>query len=673
MITKLKLENWKSHWKSEMDFSTGTNVLVGIMGSGKTSVLDAISFALFGTFPDHKTRKIALDDVVMNKPKEREKSRVEVSFQLNGSVHTVKRVIEKGKGTVKTELREGNQLIETGPTRVTEMIEKMLKVDYNLFTRAVYSEQNGIDYFLRIPKGQRMKKIDELLKLEKFEKARSTATSIFNQLKNTIQSNEKLIKEMESKEEFNKIPELEREVKNIKKQVSTLEKNYEEISNKKKVYEDEIKKDLEKKEKYKKLENDKNSIEASISNLEEDMQKLSEKIGGKSKEEVKKEKKKTEKNIEDYKSYKKSLEEERNKIIKKRQRIDVEIEELRSKINKLNSLEGDCPVCENPLTKKHKKEVLSSWNKKLKKLYKEEESITTEKIDKRIDETEKNIEAERKNKESLNELLKFFSDYMDKKGRLDGFQKRLGKIKRDISDLNWDEDKLESYRKKYQEASSKESELKSEIKNKKEMFSYKTKDLENLKKKKEEYETYKETLEKDKKIKEEMDKFKDILIDTQHSLRREFVKNVNYTLSDLWPYLYPYRDFEDLRLSVREGDYILEAKERDGKWKNIEGVASGGERTIAALALRMAFAFVLAPSLKWLILDEPTHNLDSKAIDDLTKVLRDKIGEFVEQVFIITHEERMEDAVTGYLYKLQREKSRNEPTDLNLLSSPGEN
>ncbi|MEM7825906.1 MAG: hypothetical protein QW412_03555, partial [Candidatus Aenigmatarchaeota archaeon] len=89
---------------------------------------------------------------------------VEVFFETNGKLYSVKRIIEKGKRTSYSELREEGKLIEApNSQRVTETVEKILKIDYELFTRAIYSEQNALDYFLTIPKGQRMKKIDELL------------------------------------------------------------------------------------------------------------------------------------------------------------------------------------------------------------------------------------------------------------------------------------------------------------------------------------------------------------------------------------------------------------------------------------------------------------------------------------------------------------------------------
>ena len=69
--------------------------------------------------------------------------------------------------------------------------------------------------------------------------------------------------------------------------------------------------------------------------------------------------------------------------------------------------------------------------------------------------------------------------------------------------------------------------------------------------------------------------------------------------------------------------------------------------SIAALVLRIAFSLVLAPQLRLIVLDEPTHNLDSKGVSQLAMTLRDRIGDILDQVFIITHEEELMNAVTG--------------------------
>lgn len=50
-ITSLDLENIKSYRQARIDFTTGLNAVCGLNGSGKTTVLEAIGFALFDFLP----------------------------------------------------------------------------------------------------------------------------------------------------------------------------------------------------------------------------------------------------------------------------------------------------------------------------------------------------------------------------------------------------------------------------------------------------------------------------------------------------------------------------------------------------------------------------------------------------------------------------------------------
>jgi len=179
------------------------------------------------------------------------------------------------------------------------------------------------------------------------------------------------------------------------------------------------------------------------------------------------------------------------------------------------------------------------------------------------------------------------------------------------------------------------------------------------------YEAALQQLEKDRdevdrlsKLVRELKIFTEALKQTQIQLRENFVSAVNIRMGELWQTLYPYRDFTDVQLAVEEGDYVLQLQERSGAWINAEGVASGGERSIACLALRIAFALVLAPQMPMLVLDEPTANLDSIAVEDLAKTLRECMPNLVDQVFLITHNEKLEEAVTGNLYRLERDKAK---------------
>ena len=102
MITELTLENWKSHSSSSFSFGKGTNVLLGRMGAGKSSVLDALCFALYGTFPKMSRRDQSTESVV-NIASGAEAAGVTLTFERQGKKYEVMRRV--GKKTAEAEAR----------------------------------------------------------------------------------------------------------------------------------------------------------------------------------------------------------------------------------------------------------------------------------------------------------------------------------------------------------------------------------------------------------------------------------------------------------------------------------------------------------------------------------------------------------------------------------------
>ena len=132
MIKSVYLENWRSHHRSTLEFSKGTNVIVGKSGAGKSSVMDAISFALYGTFPGREARRVSLEETIMSKPMKQDRAVVRVEFDYNGKDYTAERTVKRS-GINEGELREGGRLI-AGPktSDVTKKISEILEVPYDL-------------------------------------------------------------------------------------------------------------------------------------------------------------------------------------------------------------------------------------------------------------------------------------------------------------------------------------------------------------------------------------------------------------------------------------------------------------------------------------------------------------------------------------------------------------
>ena len=57
MITSIELGDFLAHSDTKIDFDNGVTVFVGDNGSGKSSIIDAITYALFGKHTRGKPNK----------------------------------------------------------------------------------------------------------------------------------------------------------------------------------------------------------------------------------------------------------------------------------------------------------------------------------------------------------------------------------------------------------------------------------------------------------------------------------------------------------------------------------------------------------------------------------------------------------------------------------------
>jgi len=249
LIKRVALQNWRSHKNTQLEFTKGTNILVGIMGSGKSSVLEAICFALYGTFPALARKRIKLGQIVAH-GNPNAVCKVEVAFEKDGKEYTIARTISDGKSDA--EIRENGRLVETKSEAVTKMVEHILGVDYDLFSKAVYAEQNSLDYFLSLNPGERKKQIDDLIGIDRFELARANTTRLANKLSEDAEKNEREIarynkgnmlseretirKQLESA--YEKRTRLVKESEEINTRVKMLGEKKEELEHKRRRYEE---------------------------------------------------------------------------------------------------------------------------------------------------------------------------------------------------------------------------------------------------------------------------------------------------------------------------------------------------------------------------------------------------------------------------------------------------
>ncbi len=768
MITSIELENWKTHKDTKLEFAKGTNVLIGMMGAGKSSIMDGISYAFFGTFPAIRHRKTSTENLITNRPKQEKEAKIRLTFTTEGNTYDVERQISLD-GVARATLNKNGQYLQSQPERVTEEISKILKIDYDLFSRAIYSEQNGMDYFLRLKSKDRKEQIDELLGLDKFFIAEDNAATLINRIKDSIEESgktaagldidklrgqlseyesqrEKLLNEKKgiSEEISQKKTELsktETELKSLREQHNRkleLQKKAAEVSSRLDMTKSEIKniddknlgriedireriseldskgKELEKKdneiiETERKANSELSKIKAEISHLKERKEKRDELAKKSSGIDFSK----LESEMASRENHMQELEKTLASYLSKKAETERWITELKKHISK-------CPVCERDLTEDMIKKLLDGKNALLKEAVEGEHIVHGEigEEKKRIDvirkslddlrlvysklndyegidaklaeqgarltptnealeKSRKGMERVKKEKNAINEeksrLTTAYSD-LERRSRYTTDAKQLSesldKLNSEASNIIVDDKKLEELEKRNKEASSMLAKSESDLVANSNYI--KEKELQ-ISDKKEEIAKVEEIfsgISVKKAVVEDLYKFREALRETQIQMRNRLVGSINSVMQEIWPELYPYTDYTGIRLEAEEGDYtlkLLTAPLGTEKWEEVEAIASGGERSIACLAMRIAFALVLAPNLKWLILDEPTHNIDEDGMNKFINVFNDTLPKIIDQIFIITHDEKLKQTSNSRIYLLTRNKGENKPTDVTML------
>ncbi len=155
MIRRITLQNFKVYKNQEFVLEDGSTAIVGPNGSGKTTILEAIEFALFRMVTRKEKKVPQVEDLIHHKGK---RARVELEFTapVNRRNYVVKRTVHPGE--TKAELFEvGKKDPEvTGVTRVDSKIVDLVGLDRNAFSALTYVRQGEIDRLSRLaPKSRR--------------------------------------------------------------------------------------------------------------------------------------------------------------------------------------------------------------------------------------------------------------------------------------------------------------------------------------------------------------------------------------------------------------------------------------------------------------------------------------------------------------------------------------
>ena len=180
LFEKVRWKNFLStgqHY-SEIDFQgTSTTLIVGINGSGKSTVLDALTFSLFGK-PFRKINKGQL----VNSTNEKD-CRVEIEFSIGTTSWKVARSIKPNSFEI---WRDGKPLDQSHNANDQQkwLEQNVLKMNYKSFTQIVVLGSSTFVPFMQLSATNRREVIEDLLDIK-----------IFSSMNNIIRDKIRVVKE----------------------------------------------------------------------------------------------------------------------------------------------------------------------------------------------------------------------------------------------------------------------------------------------------------------------------------------------------------------------------------------------------------------------------------------------------------------------------------------------
>lgn len=276
IFTRLKLNNFKSHEHSVIGFDKGISVIVGENGAGKSTILEAISFALF---KQHTAKKI--DDLVRNNA-----NAMSVSLEFTSNNRDYKIIREK-RSSLKSSLFKrtaaGGEYVHvcTGDREVANEVRQILDIDSDLFLNAIYIRQGEIAELVDKTPAEKKQLIGKLLGIDSLEKAwknllpfitdyESQLSELKGKLFNSTELTENYQKkkaELESLKQRGH--ELEEQIDEVDGLLKDLSENKRNMEREKEIYETQLINLENEKKTFAKLEDDKHTVQENLDKIRE--------------------------------------------------------------------------------------------------------------------------------------------------------------------------------------------------------------------------------------------------------------------------------------------------------------------------------------------------------------------------------------------------------------------
>ncbi len=676
ILKKITLENIRSYEKEEIEFPLGSVLLSGDIGSGKTSVLLGIEFALFGLQPSQRGNSLLKNG--------KKQGRVILELDLNGKNVIIDRVLKKsGKNIAQEEssITIDNEKFEGSVTEIKNRVLSLLNYPLEfskktnlLYKFTVYTPQEEMKQIILESSETRLNTLRHIFGIDKYKRVEENVSVFTSKLREEIRNKEGQLSDMDmlirnledKKSKINLLKEAKdteskilgekiEEMKKVEEKIKTIEGNVKEKENlEKEKGKSEIML-MNKRESQRELKITENRLREEIDlgrKISFDEGKLKEMIA------VILRNKEQERYFQNQMI---NLSSKLNSLQAKK----IESENLKEKISRIST----CPTCLQEVNEQYKNNIFRKVDMELQEIEKDSIELKRQK-----EESSASIESLKKQtlaleeKKSEEEIKKIrLENLKEKEAGLEEILKKKRQAEMDIEILTKQVATLESsieqfskYVLIYTEIQREREEKRTEERRQEMKLVEINKEIElttqqtsEIQRQIEEKKELKSRLEYLKGLESWLsDKFLNLVMFTEKNVMLKLREDFSKLFAEWFSVLVPES------LSARLDEQFSPIIEQQG-FEISYNYLSGGERTAVALAYRLALNQVINSLLSkiktkdLIILDEPTDGFSETQLDKMRDVLAQLN---VAQLILVSHEAKIESFVESII-KFKKENN----------------
>ena len=679
MITSIELVDFLAHSETKLEFEKGVTIFVGENGAGKSSIIDGITFSLFGKHTRGNSNKR-----LVKRGSNQGYSKIE--FSINGKKYeTVRKIDTKGSlvATFSEITKEGRIEIAAGERTqfgesMKKQVEETIGMDFEKLKIASIVQQGELNSIINAKPKEFKELLNAIIGIDKLDVASESMKKVIKEFRERIKTDlgyddthiEILERDFERSHQ---------EIKEAEPEKNQLELKQKQIHEELKKLQKELEIETPKIDKIKQLELRKDEL---LRYVKETMKGIQQKISENERKirdcegcfDVIKLKIDFETKIQ---KVEEALEDSLNKIQEMTNQI-VSLKEKQILASKLQLKDNKCPVCDSTVEKLNPLFQVDHINEEIVKLQEniklkeEERELYTQKKKEFLEKVQKTRDAEAtlrahsiNTKEELIEIQKETQIQKEKLPLTNNKDlKQISEIDEHAKLIFENILKLELETNGFNEKEFEE--LKNTIIEKQTSLSQIDQQIGGILEKIDKAEKQIDVIEKSilelKKVKKYISKLDKVQANifsrdgsVATSLRSWALNSISVKASEYLSFLNT--KIQRIALSEKARDVSITCYSKT-EVLELESL-SGGEKVSVALALRLGMASLLGSSnLNLMILDEPTTHLDVERKKSLVRVLSQlsdiSNSEAPMQFLIITHDaEIFEDSNVEQIYKFE--------------------